>query len=435
MSDFDTNPESPLPTPAWLANADAATLRRVIDTLHRVHGFITDITDINTLLERIMEESKKIAGAEASSLLLYDRRAGELFFHVALGESGDQQVLKQGVRLRLGEGIAGSAAQLQKSINVHDAPNDPRFFRQADAATQFETRNILAVPLTDRGKLVGVLEVLNKIDGDAFTEFDIALMEMFAGIVGTAIANARLIEANMRSQRLAAIGQAVTAVSHHTKNIITGLGAGVDVIDQALEQEQYDTVERTWPVLKRSTRRIANFVEDMLAISKPRRPVRAPVDLKTIIKDVEETFWALLASRDVVLSIDTTDATETVSVDDRAIFRCLLNLLINAADAVPQTGGQIRITATTSADVILEVADNGSGVPVNKRKHIFDLFYSTKGSKGTGLGLAVAQKIAQEHKGHIEIEDAPEGGALFRVTLPKAIAKQSADSDDLENKF
>ncbi len=430
MPDFETETKITLPPPAWLANADAATLRRVIDAMHRVHGFIADITDINTLLERIMEESKQVARAEASSLLLYDKREGELFFHVALGESGDQQALKQGIRLRLGEGIAGSAAQLQKSINVPDAPNDPRFFRQADAATQFDTRNILAIPLTDRGKLVGVLEVLNKIDGDAFTEFDVALMEMFSGLVATAIANARLIEANMRSQRLAAIGQAVTAVSHHTKNIITGLGAGVDVIDQGLKNKQYDTIERTWPVLKRSTRRIANFVEDMLEISKPRKPLRAPAQLADIIKEVEETFWALLASRNVALTIDTSGATAPVSVDDRAIYRCLLNLLINAADAVPKEGGQIRITATTEKDAVLEVADNGPGVPKDKRKHVFDLFYSTKGSKGTGLGLAVSQKIAQEHKGGVEVFDAPEGGALFRVVLPNAVAARTVPTDD-----
>lgn len=432
MPNFESETQITLPPPAWLAKADAETLRKVIDALHRVHGFINDIANINVLLERIMEESKRIAGAEASSLLLYDKRAGELFFHVALGESGDQQVLKQGVRLRLGEGIAGTAAQLQKSINVPDAPNDPRFFRLADAATQFDTRNVLAVPLTDRGKLVGVLEVLNKIEGESFTAFDVVLMEMFGGLVATAIANARLIEANMRSQRLAAIGQAVTAVSHHTKNIIAGLGAGVDVIDQALKNEQYEMIHRTWPILKRSTRRIANFVEDMLAISKPRKPIRATADLAAIIKDVEETFWALLASRNVELTIDTTHATAPVSVDDRAIYRCLLNLLINAADAVPESGGKISITATTTTDAVLEVADNGPGVPENKRNHVFDLFYSTKGSKGTGLGLAVSQKIAQEHKGRVEIYDAPNGGALFRVTLPGAVEKSPAATDDLE---
>lgn len=424
MPEFDTDTKITSPPPAWLAKADAPTLRRVIDALRRVHGFIADITETNTLLERIMEESKQVAGAEASSLLLYDKRVDELFFHVVTGEAGDQEALKQGVRLRLGEGIAGTAAQLRKAINVPDAPNDPRFFRNADAATQFDTRNILAVPLEDRGRLVGVLEVLNKIDGDSFTDFDAELMEMFAGLVGAAIANARLIEANMRSQRLAAIGQAVTAVSHHTKNIIAGLDAGVDVIDDALEKDQYETVKRTWPVLRRGTRRIANFVEDMLAISKPRKPVRAPVDLAEIIQDVEETFWALLASRNVELTVDTDQVAGRASVDDRAIYRCLLNLLINAADAVPDGVGKIKIAASTHDDVTIEVSDNGPGVPKNRRKHIFDLFYSTKGSKGTGLGLAVAQKIAQEHKGRIEIDDAPEGGALFRVILPGAVERK-----------
>src|SRR5690606_36513707 len=124
-------------------------LRRIVDALYRVHGLIAAITDLDTLLERIMEESKEVANAQASSLMLYDEDRDELHFHVALGESGDQQALKREIRLKLGEGTAGTAGATRQSINARDAQQDPRFYRQADAASRFETRAILAVPVVD----------------------------------------------------------------------------------------------------------------------------------------------------------------------------------------------------------------------------------------------------------------------------------------------
>ena len=122
----------------------------------------------------------------------------------------------------------------------------------------------------------------------------------------------------------------------------------------------------------------------------------------------------------VGLTVDTSRLNRRPSLDERAIYRCVLNLLTNAADAVPREGGRIRISAySASGNVVwLEVADNGSGVPEAIRESVFDPFFSTKGSDGTGLGLAVTRKIAEEHGGSIVVETAPEGGALFRMCLP-----------------
>ncbi|MDP7640245.1 MAG: hypothetical protein QGG73_11110, partial [Candidatus Hydrogenedentes bacterium] len=94
---------------AWLGVATPDETRRIVDALSRVYELITEVTDLDTLLESIMEESKEVASAEACSLLLYDESRGDLYFQVALGESGDQGKLKNFIRLSLGEGIAGSA--------------------------------------------------------------------------------------------------------------------------------------------------------------------------------------------------------------------------------------------------------------------------------------------------------------------------------------
>ncbi|MCC6696065.1 MAG: GAF domain-containing protein [Candidatus Hydrogenedentes bacterium] len=404
----------------WLDGVSPEELRRIVDVLYRVHRFVALITDLDTLLARIMEESKQVACAEACSLMLYDASTDELYFEVALGESGDQEALKREIRLRLGEGIAGVAAESRQSINVQDVRKDPRFYPSADEASHFETRSLLAVPLVDKDNLIGVVEVVNKVGEGCFTDADLHVMEIFAGLVATSIANARLIEENLRAERLAALGQAVAGLAHYTKNIITGMSGSVDLIDQGLSRNNTEFLERSWPIFKRSTKRIANFVEDMLAFSKPRVPHREPCDIALLIEDVSQTFWAMLSRKKVELFSDTSGLTAQAQVDPRGIYRCLLNLVLNAAEAMPKEGGKIWVTAKTleCKTLVIEVADNGPGVPERDVKRIFDPFYSTKGSQGTGLGLAVCAKIIGEHGGQIVAGRASEGGALFRIVVP-----------------
>jgi signal transduction histidine kinase len=109
-------------------------------------------------------------------------------------------------------------------------------------------------------------------------------------------------------------------------------------------------------------------------------------------------------------------------VDSRGIYRCLLNLVLNAAEAMQRDGGAVRVTARIAEtdSLVIEVADNGPGIPERNMKRIFDPFFSTKGSQGTGLGLAVCQKIIAEHQGQITVGQSIEGGALFRIVIPRS---------------
>lgn len=405
---------------SWLSEAAPKELRRIVDALYRAHRLVSAITDLDVLLERILEESKEVAQAEACSLLLYDTEKDELYFRIALGESGDLQTLKREIRLKLGQGIAGTAAATRECVNVVDVKADARFYDHADKLSNFQTRNLLAIPLVDRDTLVGVIEAVNKVGGPHFTDIDLRVMQMFSALTASALANAHLIEENLRAARLAALGQAVAGMSHHTKNILAGMTSSVDLIDQGLCQGNQEFLEQSWPVFKRCTERIANFVEDMLAYSKPRVPMRRPCDVKAVIQDASETFQGLLVVKKVELETDTSRLTHEPNVDEKAMYRCVLNLLTNAADAVPGEGGRIRVSAFSGSDggFCIEVADNGPGIPENIRNSVLDPFFSTKGSGGTGLGLAVTNKIVEEHEGTLEIGKAPEGGALFRMCIP-----------------
>ena len=133
---------------------DSVSIKRQIGALYKVNEFIGSIGNLHRLLNLIMEESKKVLRAEASSLMLYDSESKELFFEVALGKKG--KGVKR-IRLKLGEGIAGTAAKESRIINLRDSTQDSHFYRKADSKSGFRTRSVLAAPLLRKGKLLGVL--------------------------------------------------------------------------------------------------------------------------------------------------------------------------------------------------------------------------------------------------------------------------------------
>jgi signal transduction histidine kinase len=118
---------------------------------------------------------------------------------------------------------------------------------------------------------------------------------------------------------------------------------------------------------------------------------------------------------------------EGINVDPQGIHRCLLNLLTNAVDAVEEDDGEVRISTHYQEEngMLITVEDNGSGIPEQISQRIFDVFFSTKGSQGTGLGLAVTKKIIEEHGGRIEVQSIPDQGTTFTIQLPTGKAAES----------
>ncbi|MDH4161365.1 MAG: GAF domain-containing protein [Nitrospirota bacterium] len=145
--------------------------------------------DQREVRKRAMEAATNLMDAEVGSLLLVDEQSNELFFEVALGDKGDQ--LKQ-VRLKMGEGIAGWVAANDQAAIVNDVANDPRHFKKAQNIIQFVTRNMICVPVRVRGRVLGVLEAINKRDNSLFTEQDLEAFWMLANQVAVALENANL---------------------------------------------------------------------------------------------------------------------------------------------------------------------------------------------------------------------------------------------------
>ncbi len=188
--------------------------------LLEVNRLITSTLDVKALLRIIMEQVQTVANAEASSLMLLDEARQELVFDVALGEKGESV---KSIRVKVGEGIAGTVARDGVPILVKDAGSDSRWSRRADDKSGFKTRTILCVPLAARGRLIGVMQALNRRDGRPFSEAeDLPILEAFAAQAAIAIENARLFE-GLKEER------------DKLQAVFSGMGDGALILDPALK--------------------------------------------------------------------------------------------------------------------------------------------------------------------------------------------------------
>jgi len=172
-----------------------------LSSLIEVSIIISSTLNLEELISLVMEKAQSVMSAEASSVMLINEQTGMLEWEVALGEKSDE-VKKSKIQLRLGEGIAGTVAQNGEPLIVPDVSKDPRFFKKSDDATGFKTRSILAVPLKVQDRIIGVAEVINPLNGKAFTDEDLNLFSTFSRQVALAIENARMHRQMIEKEKL-----------------------------------------------------------------------------------------------------------------------------------------------------------------------------------------------------------------------------------------
>ena len=392
--------------------------QKCFETLQRVTSFISQISNLHKLLNLIMEESKSILNAEASSLLLYNKNEKVLYFEVATGEKGSK--VKK-IKLKLGQGIAGMCAKEKEIINVEDVTKDKRWYRQADKKSAFRTRSILAMPIIRKRKLIGVLEVLNKRSGKPFDKEDIELMKIIASEAGLAIENAYLYSESLVNAKLAAAGQTMLSLSHDIKNILNGLLGGLSLVDEGFQSKTTDYVDTGWGMVKKNVERISELILDMLDFSSKKKPLYQKVNIRDFVRETANIYQDKMQEKNCSFEYEFDEKLNEVEIDFQGMHRALLNLVSNAYDVIPEKKGIIFLQAkllSPGKKFQITIRDNGPGIAPENLKKLFELFFTTKGHKGTGLGLAVVNKIVQEHKGKIDVNSKVGEGTVFTITLP-----------------
>jgi PAS domain S-box-containing protein len=235
--------------------------------------------------------------------------------------------------------------------------------------------------------------------------------------------------------QLASIGLLVGSISHGIKGLLTGLDGGIYMVNSGFKKDKPERVERGWEMVQRNVERIRSMVLDILYYAKDRELAVEDVDLAALVEDFREGIEKKASDADVVFDVDIGADIGILPGDPQAIRAMLLNLLENSLDACrmdkEKTDHRLGLTVSRGSQwMTIEVEDNGIGMDRETREKIFSLFFSSKGIKGTGLGLFISNKIVDKHGGSIGVDSSPGRGTRFEVRLP-LVANPSMQSEEI----
>jgi two-component system NtrC family sensor kinase len=400
---------------------------RELAALNEINKAITSSLDLDQILSQTMHGIRGILHVEAGSLLLLNEDNNLLEFKKILSGSQERMV---DFKLKPGEGIAGYVVQKGEPVLTLDAQNDQRFYSRIDEAIGFVTRSILCVPLKVKDRIIGAIEVINKLDGQ-FDKNDLWLLNYMAGSVAIALENARLytelsdfareLEKSqaqlVQAEKLAAMGRLAASIAHEINNPLQAIHNCLHLTLRKPLNEEKKT--RYLSMAQEEVDRLITILQRMLEFYRPSKEGMAPTDVYVIIENVLALSSKRLQRGKITVTKKLTSDLPTIHAVSDQLKQVFLNIVINAIEAMPQ-GGELCIETKLSEDgdeFLVAFTDTGVGLSEKEQENIFEPFFTTK-AMGTGLGLSVSYGIIERHGGRIKIQSEPGKGATFTVCLP-----------------
>ncbi len=398
-----------------------AALERIL----KISQILISTLQLEPLLQTITQAATELTDTEASSIMLVDKNTGELRFEAV---SGSKREEVKRVTVPLEGSIAGWIVREGKPLVISDVRQDPRFYAQVDETTDFETRSILGVPLQVRGKVIGVLEALNKTGDGIVTQDDMHTLSTLAAHAAIAIENARLVTDIQKAyEELSELDRLksdfVAIVSHELQTpltVILGYASFLKEEATGAASEQLDAVMR-------SALRLRSLIDDVINLrhieTGEAELELEHLSLNELVTAIMTEFASLAEARKQSVSIELASQPPMVEADRQKLHLVLANLLSNAIKFTPE-GGRIQVEVETRGnEVWVSVRDTGIGIPPRKQERIFDRFYQVEPSLtrrfgGMGLGLSIAKGMVELHGGRIWVESVEGMGSSFTFALP-----------------
>jgi signal transduction histidine kinase len=223
---------------------------------------------------------------------------------------------------------------------------------------------------------------------------------------------------------LASLGLMIGSISHSIKGVLTGLDAGVYLLNKGFSKRDDEQIQSGLEIVRSMAERIRKMVMDILFCAKERELLRERIDIRAFAEDVAQTVQPFFRSKNVELACEFEPDLGCFEADAAMLRTAVINVLENAADACAAEGSarahRVKFHVEANAEVVgILVEDNGIGMSPEQVKNLFTVFFSTKGSKGTGLGLFITDKIVRQHGGTITVDSAVGRGARFGIMIPR----------------
>jgi len=407
---------------SWLARA-----RGNLQVMYRTALAVSHTLDIDQLLNRIMELIFEWIEADRGCIMLVDPTTKLLEPKARRTRKG----IGSDDKITISKSILDYVVDRNEGVMTTNAREDDRF-DGAGSILQMGIREAICAPMRGRYEVVGVIyvdtftspqKVIQQGGASQFKDDHLKLMIAIAHQAALAVEDTRHYSAMVQAERLAAIGQTIATLSHHTKNILQGIRGGSYLIDMGLSEHDEKLIRKGWSIVDKNQAKISALVLDMLTFSKDREPDLQEAQLNTVVADVIELMQGRAKELDVALRWEADESIPSLMFDPEGLHRAVLNVVTNAIDAACETKQDGHVEVRTEylpaeSKALVVVRDNGGGIGPQELDRVFRPFVSFKGGRGTGLGLPVSQKILNEHGGRIAVESTPDKGSCFTLELP-----------------
>ena len=423
-----------------MSDANVAAYReRIRELSHRISGLerliklsqvLNSTLELAPLLDMIIQIATELTDTAAASIMLVDKETRELRFAAVTGQ---RSASIKPFPVPLEGSIAGTVAAENKPLLIRDARNDPRWYQEVDKATGFVTRSIMAVPLQVRGRVIGVLEALNKQGDSEMTWEDVQILTTLANQAAIAVENARLVaELHVAYDELNELDRMKTdfiSIAAHELRTPLSVILGYAMF---LKDDASGTMKEQVDIVLQSAMHLRSLIDDMLNLRQVDQGEATleleMVPLQDLVTTAVDEIRSISEAKGLELTLSLPEERLMIEADRNKMTIVLLNLLSNAVKFTG-SGGTIGVrVGGDSHQRWFTVWDSGIGIAQENLQRIFDRFYQVESSlarhyEGMGLGLPIAREMVELHHGHITVESMPGKGSAFTVTIPVALSR------------
>jgi signal transduction histidine kinase len=432
----DAYPAEVIETCKALAGLVAMALERDQSRTHEqalieIGGDLGKALTEDALIDQVSHVAGEVLRFQACSIFLRDPATDKFILR---GSTSRLRAAVDMASYERGEGCTGWVCDTGNPILLHNPQTDPRWRGRLVEFPSEQIASFLCVPIVVNGKSDGAIRVLRRTTenpylDNRFTDDDLRVMEAIADQVGSRLANVRNVERLLRSERMIAWGELSAKSSHMIGNRVFALKGDVNELGHLLDSGTQEVAQLTelQKSLSSNVQRIEEILTDFRDFVSATRIQRAPVDFNSLVGEtVKETFPR---RSEVKLDVQLAGDIPEIQADQIKLRRAIGELIENSLhhlDGLPHHP-ELRITThvdTSSrrakdAAIVLEIEDNGAGVPAGDKAQIFMPFYSSR-VKGMGLGLSIVKGIVEAHGGQVVETGEPGVGARFVIRLPVA---------------
>lgn len=379
-------------------------------SLVEIARVLASTLDLDRLLYQIVNAAAILTSSQAASILLYDENKNDLYFQSSTNL--DSKVMR-GLAVPLDNSIAGEIVKTRKPVIMMSTEDDPRHYQGVGDSTQLKTESLLGIPMITKDKVIGVLEVINKIEGE-YTPDDQSLLSALGSQAAVAIENTRLFQQS----------DLISELVHELRTPLASIQTAAHLLTRPeIDEDKRDTMAET--ILKEAHRlsELTTSFLDLARLESGRIQFqKETVNLETLLNEVADLMRTRIKEEGLTFKMEITPPLPNVQGDEDKLKQVLLNLISNAIKYNRPDGSIVLGASKYENEVSFYVRDTGRGMKPEHAKKLFEKFYRVPGSEkiasGTGLGLSITKKIVEGHGGSIEVNSQENIGTTFTVNLP-----------------